>query len=111
MGSNYTTYTYELCLEDGEYIVWGKDSYGDGWNVGGNYVLTDEEGTVITSGYGPSSGTAWEALGTMREVCPPSLILPFPPHISFLAADSFAHNARHWGLYTSSMHLRLLSCF
>ena len=61
MGTNYTTYTYELCLEDGEYILWGKDSFGDGWNSGGNYVLTDEEGTVIASGYGPSSGTAWEA--------------------------------------------------
>ena len=61
MGTNYTPYTYELCLEDGEYILWGKDSFGDGWNSGGNYVLTDEEGTVITTGYGPSSGTAWEA--------------------------------------------------
>ena len=65
MGSNNTTYTTEgLCLADGDYIVWGKDSYGDTWN-GGSYEITDAEGVVITSGTGPeyegSGNSVWHA--------------------------------------------------
>jgi len=61
MASN-NTYTTDLCMEDGSYTVWERDSYGDGWH-GGGWEITDNEGNVIASGYGPPSGsTSYEAV-------------------------------------------------
>ena len=40
-------------------VLWGRDSFGDGWH-GGGYELTDADGNVVTEGFGPPSGsTAW----------------------------------------------------
>ena len=47
--SNNTSYTYDLCLEPGCYIVWMEDSYGDGWQ-GGTITFTDENSNMLASG-------------------------------------------------------------
>ena len=47
--SNNTSYTYDLCLEPGCYIVWMEDSYGDGWQ-GSTITFTDENGNMLASG-------------------------------------------------------------
>ena len=37
---NYTSRSFDLCLQPGsEYTFIGYDSYGDGWNTGGNYSI------------------------------------------------------------------------
>ena len=37
---NYTSPSFDLCLQTGsEYTFIGYDSYGDGWNTGGNYSI------------------------------------------------------------------------
>ena len=52
--SNNTSYTYELCLEPGCYIVWMVDSYGDGWQ-GAILTIYNEYDEVLASGYVPAS--------------------------------------------------------
>ena len=61
MASN-STFTEDLCLADGMYTFWARDSYGDSWDAA-TYAITDADGAVITSGSGPTSadGTNWVA--------------------------------------------------
>ena len=47
MSSN-STYATDLCLDDGSYTVWGRDSYGDSWN-GGYYDITDADSNIVTT--------------------------------------------------------------
>ena len=41
-------------------VLWGRDSFGDGWH-GGGYELTDADGNVVAEDYGgtPSGSQAW----------------------------------------------------
>lgn len=47
---NYTSYTEQLCMAPGCYIVWMFDSYGDGWQ-GGVLTMFDVGGEAMASGF------------------------------------------------------------
>ena len=47
-GDGYTS-AAEVCLEPGNYVANGVDSYGDGWNAGGALVGTSDDGTQVFS--------------------------------------------------------------
>ncbi|MFZ6052756.1 T9SS type A sorting domain-containing protein [Halocola ammonii] len=55
---SYSTYTIDLCLEDGCYQFGMYDSYGDGWNGGTFTILL--EGDVIDSGTLEDGDADWE---------------------------------------------------
>ena len=57
--ANNQTNAHDLCLPDGAFSFWGKDSYGDGWN-GGSFTVTKDDGSVIIAGAVESTdGTSW----------------------------------------------------
>ena len=56
---NNQTNSHDVCLPDGAFSFWGKDSYGDGWN-GGSFTVTKDDGSVIIAGAVESTdGTSW----------------------------------------------------